>query len=126
MSVTSQLTLQTKALLLLKSDLEEQRDRLLRTLNKLHEEIRSHAQSGSPDLLDASSGSSWSETIFASYTATRQQLCKIEDALRRIACGEFGMCVLCGGVIGLKRLRALPWAGTCLECQQTSEQACIH
>ena len=126
MSVISQLPFHSKTLLLLKTDLEEQRDRLVRTLEKLHSDIRNFTDCAATDLIDASSGNSWAEATFATYAQNRSRLLKIEDALRRIASGEFGTCLVCGGIISVKRLKALPWASSCIECQQRSEQTVVH
>ena len=47
----------------------------------------------------------------------------IEAALRRIAEGPFGICVVtCGDDIPRKRLEALPWTDCCLGCQEIAER----
>ncbi|QDE93536.1 hypothetical protein BHS06_33660 [Myxococcus xanthus] len=48
--------------------------------------------------------------------AEEQELRDIEEALTRIAHGEFGRCARCGGAIGRHRLRAVPEARHCLTC----------
>ncbi len=48
--------------------------------------------------------------------AEQQELRDIEDALTRIAQGEFGRCARCGGAMGRHRLRAVPEARHCLTC----------
>jgi RNA polymerase-binding transcription factor DksA len=45
----------------------------------------------------------------------------LERALRRIDEGTYGVCVRCDGFIHPERLRALPEATLCLECQKTAE-----
>ena len=46
---------------------------------------------------------------------------QIEEALRRITRGEYGICVDCGNPIELARLRAVPWALRDADCQQAWE-----
>jgi DnaK suppressor protein len=41
----------------------------------------------------------------------------IETALRRLRQGTYGLCADCGGRIRSARLRALPFAEACLDCQ---------
>ena len=41
----------------------------------------------------------------------------METALRHLREGKYGVCVDCGGRIRSARLRALPFAETCLGCQ---------
>ena len=50
-----------------------------------------------------------------------RQLTLIEDALQRIESGEYGLCLSCGEPIGQKRLRAIPWAECCIECQELAK-----
>ena len=49
-------------------------------------------------------------------------LSAIEDALKRIEEGPFGVCVNCGKAIGEERLAALPWATTCIDCKRLEER----
>lgn len=51
----------------------------------------------------------------------RHELDEIEDALVRLEAGSFGLCERCGRAIALARLRAMPAARHCLECQQKAE-----
>jgi DnaK suppressor protein len=46
------------------------------------------------------------------------QLRLIEAALDRIGAGDYGVCLSCEEPIPAKRLRALPWARYCVECQE--------
>ena len=45
------------------------------------------------------------------------QLRQIEDALERLGSGEYGVCSRCAEAIPGKRLRAVPWAKYCVQCQ---------
>ena len=40
----------------------------------------------------------------------------LDAALRRLAAGEYGHCVRCGGPIAAERLAALPAVTTCIAC----------
>jgi RNA polymerase-binding transcription factor DksA len=46
----------------------------------------------------------------------------VETALDRIRDGNFGECRACGGLIGRKRLEAVPWTEYCVACQDKLEQ----
>lgn len=46
----------------------------------------------------------------------RAELLRVQAALARLAVGDYGVCVKCGGPIGAKRLEALPTAATCIKC----------
>jgi DnaK suppressor protein len=126
MSLTSEFLFAGNVVLLFKSDLQEQYSELTRAIARIHKEIRALADSGPIDLIDESCFNYSKEAIFATYSQNRTQLRRVEDALQRIATGDFGICAACGGAIGLKRLQALPWANNCIECQEQSEQARVH
>ena len=99
-----------------------QQRELARAIGKAQKEIRALADSGSSDVVDDSCGTASKEAIFTRYSQNRTQLRKVELALKRISTGEFGICAVCEGPIGLKRLQAIPWANNCIECQEQSEQ----
>ena len=61
----------------------------------------------------------------AAEDAERAQL--MEEALRRIQKGEFGVCVDCGNAIAAERLNLVPWAPRCIDCQTSVEsEARMH
>ena len=47
----------------------------------------------------------------------------VEEALERLRTGEYGTCLECGEPIAEKRLRAVPWAMFCVDCQQRIGEA---
>lgn len=52
------------------------------------------------------------------YTET---LKNIDEALKRLDEGTYGICGECGGEIGEKRLQAVPFALYCVDCQREKE-----
>ncbi len=52
----------------------------------------------------------------------RQSLYELDDALKRIEEGTFGVCEECKSVLTKARLKALPYARLCLNCQQKREK----
>jgi DnaK suppressor protein len=51
----------------------------------------------------------------------RQQLTALEEAQRRVEAGTYGTCEGCGQRIDIQRLRLMPFAALCLECQKEQE-----
>jgi len=49
---------------------------------------------------------------------TSRLLRQVEAALARLRAGNYGSCVRCELAIPEKRLRALPWAMYCVDCQE--------
>jgi DnaK suppressor protein len=54
------------------------------------------------------------------------ELARIDAALARIATGVYGLCTRCEVPIALRRLRAIPAAELCLDCQMIFEQQRSH
>ncbi len=52
---------------------------------------------------------------------TSRTLQGIEDALRRLKSGTYGRCFDCDREITAPRLRALPFAERCLDCQELAD-----
>lgn len=51
----------------------------------------------------------------------RQILYELEDALKKIEEGTFGVCEDCKSLITKTRLKAIPYARLCLKCQEKNE-----
>ena len=51
-----------------------------------------------------------------------RELEKIDTALEKLDDGTYGMCEGCNKAIPLARLKALPYATNCIECQRASEE----
>jgi len=52
-----------------------------------------------------------------------ETLNKVNDALTRLEQGDYGNCFDCGEEIAEKRLRALPFAVRCKDCEEARENA---
>lgn len=55
-------------------------------------------------------------------SAEQEILYQIDDALKRIDDGAFGVCSECQQPITMSRLKAVPYASMCIECQRKKEQ----
>ena len=60
---------------------------------------------------------------FALVQMKSETLNKINDALVRLEQGNYGNCFDCGEEIAEKRLRALPFAVRCKDCEEVKENA---
>ena len=54
--------------------------------------------------------------------AHRKALLDIDEVLRKIREGSYGICEECGEEISEKRLKVIPTAALCIDCQGTKEQ----
>ena len=75
------------------------------------------------DAVESSEADIQEEIEFALIQMKSETLNKINDALARLEQGNYGNCFECGEEIAEKRLRALPFAVRCKDCEQTRENA---
>jgi DnaK suppressor protein len=47
---------------------------------------------------------------------SRADLQRVENALRRVDAGTYGVCESCGHAIAPERLDAIPWVPLCIDC----------
>jgi len=71
--------------------------------------------------IDLASSLEGREMAFQLSSRERNELRLIEDALFKIASGNYGVCEGCSKVIGVKRLQILPLTSLCIQCQENLE-----
>jgi RNA polymerase-binding protein DksA len=74
-------------------------------------------------MADAGTDAMEREKAFMFASAEGRVLLEINEALRRVYRGEFGICESCGQPIGRGRLEAMPMARLCLACKEKEERA---
>ena len=112
----------------LKRMLDERRNELQAAVKGKMRDVRAEAVWGGKqnEVLDAveSSEADIQEDIeFALIQMKSETLNKVTDALVRLKQGDYGYCFECGEEIAEKRLRALPFAVRCKDCEQAREVA---
>ena len=106
--------------LLLKGMLEDRRREIHEKLRSLREQIPVDA----PDVRDAEEQSVddfVQEVDLALMEMKSETLKRIQQALLRLDAGTYGRCQECDVEIPSARLRALPFAALCRECQEETE-----
>jgi DnaK suppressor protein len=112
----------------LKRMLQERRGELQAQVQGKMRDVRAEGTWGGKlnEVLDAveSSEADIQEDIeFALIQMKSETLNKVNDALGRLERGDYGNCFECGEEIAEKRLRALPFAVRCKECEEAKEVA---
>ena len=75
------------------------------------------------DAVESSEADIQEDIEFALIQMKSETLNKINDALSRLELGDYGYCFDCGEEIAEKRLRALPFAVRCKDCEEAREVA---
>ena len=111
----------------LKRMLDERRREILSEVQgRIRDQREADAWGKVHEVLDAgeSSEADIQEDIeFALIQMKAETLTKINDALTRLDEGSYGYCAACGGEISDTRLRALPFAVRCKDCEEGREMA---
>ncbi len=109
----------------LKGILEERRREIMSEVQGRMRDVRAEgAGSTVQGVLDAAESSEadiQDEIEFALIQMKAETLNRIEEALRRLEEGTYGYCFECGEEINEKRLRALPFAVRCKDCEEARE-----
>ena len=74
-------------------------------------------------MADAGTDAMEREKAFMFASSEGRMLMEINEALRRIYAGEYGMCEMCGNPIARARLEAMPYARLCVSCKELEEKA---
>ena len=109
----------------LKAILESRRSELVYELRNKIRAVRSDARSRR-DVLDDAAGLEvdiQDDIGFALIQLKTETLTQIDTSLRRLEEGHYGNCLDCGEEIAEARLRALPFALRCRNCEQGREAA---
>lgn len=111
----------------LKLILEERRREIMSAVHEKIRDVRSESANnpthGVLDAAETSEADIQDDIEFALIQMKTETLTKIEEALRRLEEGTFGYCFECGEEISERRLRALPFAVRCKDCEEARENA---
>ena len=119
-----------------KEQVKQFRHLLIIERNKVASEIRSIAEEASKSPRDASgdlsaytlhmadmSADTYDREVSMNIVSNEQEiLYQIDDALKRLDDGSFGVCQQCSQPISMSRLKAVPYASLCISCQRSKEQ----
>ncbi len=100
--------------------LEEMRDHLMKTVKKKKEEAIPEAEVG--DEGDVAMRSLARDLVFEQTDNEHRLLDDVEAALRRIEKNLYGICEGNGERIAIARLKAIPYARYCINCQSRFER----
>jgi DnaK suppressor protein len=105
-----------------KKKLLKKKEEIIHKISETHNETKEVEAGIAQDVVDKAESSYTKEFLFSLSDSEREQLFMIDDALRRIEKGEYGLCQMCHKEISKKRLEVVPWAPFCIECQEKEEQ----
>ena len=102
--------------------LREELVRLQDSLRAIAQENRTAEKATLTDVTAHAAETLNSEIQVALVDRRAQQVAQIREALHRLSGSQYGFCQECDEFIGVPRLRALPFAQRCRDCQGRAEQ----
>jgi len=109
----------------LKGMLEERRSQLQAEVQEKMRDVRAEGLHGKMtevfDAVESSEADIQEDIELALIQMKSETLTKVNDALVRLEHGTYGYCFECGEEIAEKRLRALPFAVRCKDCEAAKE-----
>jgi RNA polymerase-binding protein DksA len=108
--------------------LMEERTRLASAIDYLHEENSGTFEDEEEETFDNHLADSATATFTREMDYSLEEnaghvLAAIDDALKKIEDGTFGLCSRCGDPIAEERLEAMPYATKCIDCKRLEERA---
>ena len=102
------------------SDIQEIKAKLearLRELDKRAHDIDDElSEPADDDWVEGAAEAGGDEVLEEVGNLAVDEIRKIKAALSKIDAGTYGICASCGNEIARKRLEALPYATTCIDC----------
>lgn len=108
----------------LRTILEDRRREIQSEVQSRMKDVRADTgQAGVVDDVETSESDIQDEIEFALIQMKAETLHRINEALERLEEGTYGRCFECGEEIEPRRLRALPFAVRCKDCEEAREVA---
>jgi DnaK suppressor protein len=95
---------------------------IVHSFNEYRERSQGLGDDGTQDIGDQATNSYNKEFFLSLSEEHRNQIQAIDEAIRRIDRGVYGICAACGDEIDMPRLNAVPWSTLCLKCQESMDQ----
>ncbi len=108
--------------------LVEERTRLANAVDYLHDENPGTIEDEGEETFDNHLADSATVTFTREMDYSLEEnaghvIAAIDEALRKIDDGTFGLCVRCRNPIAEERLEAMPYATKCIDCKRLEERA---
>jgi DnaK suppressor protein len=101
--------------------LNQRRENILKRANVDRLQLDEQVMTSPGDVADISIADSSVEYLWTFADVYRRELLEISEAIDRMHRGVYGVCGSCGNEINIERLRRLPYARLCVDCQSIAE-----
>ncbi len=106
----------------LKDQLKDRRHRLLKEVKQRLSEFRDSGGCRLTDTADIASNLIEDEIVMSIAQGEAREIEEIDNALKKIKKGKYGICECCGKKINKQRLMAIPFVSLCIKCKEAEER----
>ena len=100
----------------IKKKLETKKNEIEQRLQALLKDKRRYGEAIPQDFSDQAQMIENDEVIDSLDKLEREELSQINEALKKLENGSYGVCINCNSEISINRLRAMPYALLCIDC----------
>jgi RNA polymerase-binding protein DksA len=104
-------------------DLRERRERILSEVADTERDLRALADERESEIEERAQETSTVELLARLDDVAQQRIEEIDETLRRISAGTYGICHECHERISPRRLDAIPTTLLCIDCARGAERA---
>ncbi len=114
--------MEKKVLNQLKIKLKDRRHRLLNEVSLRLNKIKISGSGKLSDTADLAANLVEDEIVMSVAQGEAKEIAQIDNALKKIQNGNYGICECCGKDINKQRLQAIPFVSLCVKCKEEEER----
>ncbi len=111
-----------KLLSYIEDRLKERRRHLLKEANLRLSKFNRSSECWVTDTAVIASNIMENNTVMSIAQGEAREITQIDNTLKKMKNGEYGVCECCGGNINEQRLIAIPFVSLCIKCKETEER----
>ena len=106
----------------LEDRLKDRRNHLLKEVNLRLSKFNGTSDYWVTDTIDIAANHVENNIIMSIAQSDARKINQIDNTLKKIQKGKYGVCECCGGSINKQRLIAIPFASLCIKCKEAEER----
>lgn len=111
-----------KLLINIENNLKERRRHLLEEVNLRLSKFNRYREYWVTDTVEIASNIIEDNTVMSIAQAEAREIIQIDNTLKKIEKGKYGVCDCCGSNINKHRLIAIPFVNLCITCKEAEER----
>ena len=114
--------MRNKLLIHIEDRLKDRRRHLLKGVNLRLSKFNKSRECWVTDTAEIASNIMEDHTVMSMAQGEAREITQIDNTLKKMKNGEYGVCECCGGNINEQRLIAIPFVSLCIKCKEAEER----